>query len=159
MWQCKPNKPLPRPKFDNYIREYTLLRPLAKDEKGKILNDTRFDKFEETSKTDLQEYIDSFYDECDIYKILERCARSGDFSILLNDTKEYGDTTPFKDNRPDNDETLKKLQTNYENINADVKAALLAGKSDDEILDIIKNLKTAANQVVDKNLESGDNNA
>ena len=143
MWSCTPNKPLKTPVIDGFIRDYITLRPLAKDEKGKILNETRFDIQKEESKTKLSDYVESFRDECDVYKILERCARSGDYSILLND-KPYGDTTPFSSDRPVNDENLSKLQNGYESIDAELKESILKGLSDEEILNLIKEKNTAA---------------
>lgn len=143
MWECTPNKPLDTPVISAYIYDHVTLRPLAKDEKGNILNYTRFDIEKVESKTKLTDYIESFRDECDVYKILERCARCGDYSILMGD-KPYGDTTPFKADRADNDETLKNLQQANSSLNEDVKSALLNGLSDDEILELIKNLNKSA---------------
>lgn len=154
MWEVKnENKPLDVPKLPKYIYDETTYRPGAKDENGKMINDSRFDKVVKGSKTDLQEYIQSFADECDVYKILERCARSGDFSVLVGDDDNYGDTTMFKADRADNDKTLKQLQQANGQAPSELAQALLNGASDEEILSIIEKLK-APKEVVSSSSEA-----
>lgn len=144
MWEVKnKNKPLDVPKLPKYIYDETTYRPGAKDENGKMINDTRFDKVVKGSKTDLQEYIQSFADECDIYKILERCARSGDYTALLADNDNYGDTSMFKADRAENDKTLKHLQNVNGQAPSELAQALLSGATDEEILSIIEKLKAS----------------
>lgn len=143
MWERpNENKPLVVPKLPNYIYDLTTYRPGAKDEAGKLINDTRFDKVVKGSKTSLQEYIQSFADECDVYKILERCARSGDYTALLAERNDYGDTTMFSADRAVNDKTLKDLQSANSQAPKEVAEALLSNLSNDDILAIIEKLKT-----------------
>lgn len=149
MWEVpNENKPLIVPELPKYIYDSVTYRPGAKDENGKLLNDTRFDKVVNGSKTDLQEYIQSFADECDIYKILERCARSGDYTTLLAENDNYGDTTLFKADRAENDRTLKNIQEANANVSKEVAEALLSNLSDDEILSIIQKLNGSNDNTV-----------
>lgn len=143
MWERpNDNKALVVPKLPNYIYDLTTYRPGAKDEAGKLINDTRFDKVVKGSKTSLKEYINSFAEETDIYKILERCARSGDYTALLAERNDYGDTTMFSTDRAINDKTLKDLQNVNSQAPKEVAEALLSNLSNDDILAIIEKLKT-----------------
>ena len=140
MWERKnDNKPLSVPKISKYIYDSVVYRPCSKDENGKLINDTRFDLVVKGQKTKLQDYVQSFEDEADIYKILERCARSGDYSVLVGDPA-YGDCTPFSSDRAVNDKTLNDLQKQSADMPKEVAEALFANLSNDEILAIIQNL-------------------
>lgn len=142
MWERKnDNKPLEVPKLPKYIYDSTIYRPGAKDENGKLINDSRFDFVKKGQKTSLQEYIQSFADECDIYKILERCARSGDYTTLLADNDNYGDCSIFSADRAVNDKTLKDLKNVNSQAPKEVAEAILSGLSDKDILSILENLK------------------
>lgn len=148
MWE-RPNEnnALVVPKLEKYLYDCNTYRPGARDENGKLINDTRFDKVVKGQKTSLQDYIQSFEDETDIYKILERCARSGDYSILLADNENYGDCTMFSTDRAVNDKTLKDLQTSNSQAPKELAEALLSGLSDDDILAIVEKLKGNNNGV------------
>lgn len=52
--------------------------PYTKGQDGKWLNETSEPIIKKTGKVNIQEKIDSFKDETDIYKILEKVAASGD---------------------------------------------------------------------------------
>lgn len=154
MWERKnENKPLNVPKIDKYIFDSVVYRPCAKDEKGKIINDTRFDMVVKGQKTKLQDYIQSFEEETDVYKILERCARSGDYSVLVGDPA-YGDCTPYSADRAENDITLKKLQEQNTSTPKEVAEAILGGLSDSDIMAILEKIHNKENTVDNVTVES-----
>ena len=61
-----------------YEDVYEEIPPYTKGHDGKWLNDTSEPIIVKTGKINIQEKIDSFKDEVDIYKILERVAMSGE---------------------------------------------------------------------------------
>lgn len=156
MWEVKNiNKPLATPKLPKYLYDSITYRPGAKDEAGKLLNDTRFDLVVKGQKTSLQDYIQSFEDETDIYKILERCARSKDYSILAGDPL-YGDCTIYSADRAANDKTLKDLNNLNSQAPKELAEALLGNLSNDEILAIVQNLQNKNNVTVDSTAASSE---
>lgn len=72
--------------------------PYAKDENGKFLNETSEPIIKKTGVINIQEKIDSYKDEVDIYKILARVAASGDDSLLNIKQGVYGDYSSIPDN-------------------------------------------------------------
>ena len=147
MWEVfNINKPLDVPKLPKYLYDNVTYRPGAKDENGKLINDTRFDFVIKGSKTPVQEYIQSFEDDTDVYKILERCARSGDYSILTGE-RPYGDCSIYSSDRAVNDELLSKLDNFNSQAPKEVAEALLSNLSNEEILSIIQNLNSNKNNV------------
>lgn len=84
---------------------YTEVPPYAVDEEGNFLNKTSFPMLVQTGEVDVQERIQSYADECDIYKILERFALSGctDTSIINRVQGSFGDICDIPDNIHDFD--------------------------------------------------------
>lgn len=96
--------------------------PFTKGSDGKWLNDTAVPVIKKTGVVNIQEKIDSFKDEVDIYKILAKVAASGDDSFLNVVNGVYGDFSKIPDNRNDfNDlvsDNLDAMQKLPKNISA-----------------------------------------
>ena len=60
-----------------YEDVYTEVPPYAKDENGKFINATSEPVIKKTGRVNVQEKIQSFRDDVDIYKILEKMALAG----------------------------------------------------------------------------------
>ena len=63
-------------------KQYKEIPPYAKNEKGEFINDKSVAVLVEAEPFDIDEYIQSFKDECDIYKILEKAYLSQNISLL-----------------------------------------------------------------------------
>lgn len=78
--------------------QFEEIPPFTKDADGKWLNDTSQPKLISKGYFDVDEYINSFKDDVDIYKLLEKIALTGDESLLYQKEGWYGDSTVFPDN-------------------------------------------------------------
>lgn len=76
--------------------QFEEIPPFTKDADGKWLNDTSQPKLISKGFTDVDEYINSFKDDVDIYKLLEKIALTGDWSLAnQREGFENVDTTKF----------------------------------------------------------------
>lgn len=73
-------------------------------------------------ETDLQDFIDSFADECDINRIIQRYA-AGDVSVLQRVQGVYADYAGTPDNLTAALEVVKEVRDIYESADDAVKAA------------------------------------
>lgn len=127
--------------FQDLIQE---IPPFTKDENGKWLNDTSVPKFEKIGKINVQENIQSFADDVDIYKILERFAATGDESIINRNAGFYADVSNVPTNFNDFQDYLMSSAKNLDLFSDDMKKAILNGDSintdmlDDETKKIAK---------------------
>lgn len=113
--------------------------PFAYDEEtGEFLNKSSFPKLVKTGQVNVQERIQSFLEDVDIYSILAKFAMSGDESLLKRQVGFYGDISTVPDNIHDFDSyvtgnlaTLKKVSPdlasvvlNEDSTEADIRAAV-----------------------------------
>lgn len=70
---------------------YTEVPPYAMNEKGEFINKSSFPMLVKTGEVDVQEKIQSYAKEVDIYSILERFSMTGDVSILNRSVGSYMD--------------------------------------------------------------------
>lgn len=78
------------------------LIPYAIDpETGKFLNDSSVPKLVQTGKVNVQERIQSFAKECDLYSILEKFAYSDDPALINARACQYGDISELPNNLND----------------------------------------------------------
>lgn len=81
---------------------YTEIAPYAVDPKtGKFLNDSSIPKVVKTGRINIQERIQSFAEDVDIYRILEKFAYSDDMSLINKHVANYGDISDMPDNLND----------------------------------------------------------
>ena len=81
MW-CNPYESKPQDLSNEFEDTFIEIAPFTRDEKGNWLNDSSVPKLVPNGKVNVQERIQSFADDVDIYKILERFAYSGDMSLI-----------------------------------------------------------------------------
>lgn len=92
---------------------------------GDLINKTSLPIIKKVGKVNVQEKIQSFADEVDIYKILERVAISGDTNLLNRRIGSFGDFVNLPDNLNDFNDYVKKAFSNSSNLPDDlIKAAL-----------------------------------
>lgn len=125
---------------------YTEVAPFAYDnETGEFLNKSSFPKLVKTGEVDVQEQIQSFKDDVDIYKILERVAMSGDTietSSLVNVRKGLSDIdiTNIPNNIHDFENFVGSSIANLKKVSPELAAAVLnEGSSEADIKTAIDN--------------------
>lgn len=99
----------------------------TKDENGKWLNDSSLPKFVVKGKINVQEGIQSFADDVDIYKILEKFAATGDESIINRNVGFYYDISNIPTNFNDFQAALEKNSLNLDLFSKEMKEKILNG--------------------------------
>ena len=84
-----------------YEQTYVELAPFARNEKGEFLNDSPFPKLIEGEKVNIQERINSFFEDVDLYSILKKVSLTGDLSYLDRKAGFYGDFSNLPNNYND----------------------------------------------------------
>ena len=128
-------------KGENYSYEFQDLieeiPPFTKDESGKWLNDTSISKFVKRGNINVQEHIQSFADDVDIYKILEKFAATGDESIINRNVGFYADISNIPTNFNEFQDYLLKTSDTLNLFSDDMKKAILNGDNiNTDMLDV-----------------------
>ena len=109
----------------NYSRklekQYVEIPPYARDDKGKFINDSARPILKEIDPLDIDAYIQSFKEDTDIYKILEKAYYANDPTYLNRKVGGfYGDISD-----------LPADPFAMEELNKDIVAAMAAGVGSD----------------------------
>lgn len=100
-----------------------------------------------TDKVDMQAYIDSFADECDIYSILKQYAKTGDVSLLNKRQGVYADISGLNGDALDPVSHLKKASKSVAKLSKELgvkfTAEQLMTMSSDELASLIKKAAAA----------------
>jgi hypothetical protein len=124
---------------DPFQKTYKELPPYAVDpESKKILNKKSVPVLVEDEPFNIDEYIQSFKDECDIYTILEKFALTGctDQSLINKGVMSFGDISELPDNFNDLNEYFENANKKLNSFSKDVAAQIL----DDSVsVDTIQN--------------------
>lgn len=75
---------------------------------GDFLNKSNLPILKKVGVRNIQEQIDSFLDDCDIYKIIDRIVLTGDDSFLNRNIGTFGDFVDLPDNLNDLNEFVSK---------------------------------------------------
>lgn len=110
--------------YQDLIKE---IPPFTKDDEGKWLNETSVPKYVKVGKINVQEQIQSFADEVDLYKILEQFAATGDDSLLNRNVGFYIDSSDIPTNFNDFQAYLTKNEDSLKYFSKDVQKAILNG--------------------------------
>lgn len=129
---------------------FTEIPPYTKDSEGNWLNDTSFPKIIKTGYVDVQEKIQSFADDVDIYKILERFAYSGDTAVINRSHGVYSDITNIPDNLHSFSEYVGKNLDTLKNIDSDLAKAILNEDSTESDIAAAYNKSVAKKVAADK---------
>lgn len=124
---------------------YTEIPPYTKDANGEWLNDSSFPKIVQTGFVNVQEKIQSYADDVDIYKILEKFAYSGDTTLINRSHGIYTDVSNIPDNLHSFNEYVGSNLEALKNIDPDLAKAILSEDSTES--DIV----AAYNAAVEKN--------
>ena len=113
---------------DPYQKTYKELPPYAVDpETKKILNKKSVPILVEDEPFNIDEYIQSFKDDCDIYTILEKFALTGctDTSLINKGVMSFGDISELPDNFNDLNEYFEKANKKLDSFSKDVASQIL----------------------------------
>lgn len=116
-----------------YEQTFKEIAPFARDEKGNFLNDSPYPILVEGEKVDIQERIDSFRDEVDLYSILKKVSMTGDLSYLDRKAGFYADFSNMPRNYNDLNDYYKSLAKDFRELPQDIREAILSGKPLDDI--------------------------
>ena len=130
MW-CNPYEPVKQDLSNEYEDTFIEIAPFTRDEKGNWLNDTSVPKLVSNGKVNVQERIQSFADDVDIYKILERFAYSGDMALInqrpamSNDV----DVSNLPNNLNDFNDVFNEMKDNLGSLHPDLAKMVLDDKT------------------------------
>ena len=155
---CNPYKPIFQDLSNEFEDTYEEIPPFSRDEKGNWLNDTSVPKLVSTGKINIQERIQSFFDDVDIYKILERFAYTGDMA-LFSQRESYEndiDISSIPTNFNDFNDYYNHFRDELSKVNPDIARLIL----DDKVLssDIEAKAKDIFNERLNKYNEINDVN-
>ncbi|QCS36687.1 minor capsid protein [Capybara microvirus Cap3_SP_613] len=107
------------------VDTYKVILPYQKDDKGVFLNDSDTPIYVKSGKKNLDEYINSFKDECDIYNILSKFESTGDVSSLNLGRGVYADISKIPDNIHDFNNALNQGAEILNTLDSDLRKAIL----------------------------------
>lgn len=111
-----------------YATQYQLVRPFSKDEKGKFINESPFNRLIELGKVDIEESIQSYYDSTNFSKLIERYVLSGyDPRIVDVRVGQYADISNIPDNLNEFNAYFDSLK--MENLSPELQRAILSDDS------------------------------
>lgn len=129
-----------------YQKRFKEIPPYAIDvNTGKFLNKSSQPILVPDDDFDVDEYIQSFKSECDIYTILEKFGLTDctDTSLINKGIMSFGDISELPDNFNDMNEYLKSANDFISKFNADTARDILDGKKSAE--DIQASIETKIN--------------
>lgn len=110
-------------------------------ETGDLLNKTPYPILKKVGQRNVDDIIQSYAYDCDIYKILEKVAISGDYSLLNVRPGSYGDYLNLPDNLNDLNNYCNNLVAKNSNVDPGViKAAINEALTGDELKAVISKL-------------------
>lgn len=123
-------------KEDSLIPIFDTLAPYAKNEKGQVINNTPFYVVAKIGEFNIDEKIQSFVDDTDLYRILEKFAYNDDMTLLNVNSGFYGDISGMPDNKNDFDNYFKSnIEFFRNNYSKDIQKMILDdSKSVDDII-------------------------
>lgn len=130
-----------------YEETFIELEPYARNDKGEFLNDSPFPKLVSNGKVNVQERIDSFRDDVDLYKILDKVLTTGDISYLDRKAGFYGDISDLPDNYNDLQDYYKNVSKEFNTLPDDLKDLIRNGASDDDIQAYMNDLISKQNNI------------
>ena len=123
----------PQDLSNQFEQTYIELEPYARKDNGEFLNDSPFPKLVPGEKVNIQERIQSYFEDVDIYSILKKVAATGDLSYLNRKEGFYGDISNLPDNYNDINEYYKSVASKFRNLPVDIQNLIKNGASDEAI--------------------------
>ena len=130
---------------------FTEIAPFAMDNDGNFLNKSSFPLIKETGKVDVFEKIQSYKDDVDIYKILERMAFAGEEPQGMPHTGEIYDYSNIPNNIHDFENYVGDSVERLKDLSPDLARVILA--KDSTTAEINAAIKSYCDSKVEKNVE------
>lgn len=104
------NRPavIPCPPGEDEVKEFAL-----------SYDENRVPGLIQTGKHSMKDYIQSFAEETDLLRLIQKCVQTGDFSFLQASPGVYGDTTVFPGNLIDSYNQVLQAEKFYNSLPAD----------------------------------------
>ena len=125
---------------NEYEQTYKELAPYERNEKGEFLNDSPFPKLVLAEKVNIQERIQSFFEDVDLYHLLAKMAVTGDVSFLNKKAGFYADISNIPNNYNDINEYYKNLSKQYNALDPKIKDLINSGLDDQDLENAINEL-------------------
>lgn len=119
------------------VPPYTL-NPNALSDEDRFLNKSDTFILIPGEDKDIQEEIQSFASDCDIYNILRRASSGLDVSNSFTGKGIYGDFSAIPTNPLDVEQQQRELRHSLDSVPADVKDAVLSELSPEEVLSLLR---------------------
>lgn len=123
-----------------FEKQYKEIPPYTKDDKGNFLNDSSQPKLVESEPFDVDEYIQSFKDDCDIYQLLEKAYLSQNVGLLnRNDNGIYDDISELPEDPYEFENLQRNLNEELVKINSseekkeEIKEEIKEEKKEEEV--------------------------
>lgn len=139
-------------------KRYVEVPPYACDiESGKIINKSSEPVLIEDEPFDVDEYIQSFKDECDIYTILEKFALTGctDSTLINKKVMSFGDISELPDNFNDLNKYFEDANAKIKEFNNDIAKDIIDDSK--KTSDIVESMAKAAEAAEKAKSEVKDN--
>lgn len=114
-----------------YVETFVCVEPYAVDtESGECVNPTPYAVLIPGDKINIQEKIQSYARDCDLYTILERYAVSGDSTLINKRVASFADIVGIPDNKNDFNEFIQQHIDGLSKTNPEIAKAILDSKID-----------------------------
>lgn len=104
---------------------YIAIPALATNKDGEVINMSNETKLMKNGKVNVQEKIQSYHDEVDLYHILDRVARPEEAVELYGRTKAYADVSGMPDNLNDFANSKNTANASFNSLSDNEKQAVL----------------------------------
>lgn len=142
-----------------YEQTYIELPPYAVDEKGKLINEKSVPVKKKADKINVQEKIQSFEEECNIYTILAKFNMTGDVSYLNQREGVYMDSTGIANNLNDLNAQFNGAMALNDTLPKEIGQKVLDENiSNDEIMAAVEAIKKARLAQATTTVPEGENN-
>lgn len=131
---------------NRYEQTYIEVPPYARNEKGEFINDSPYPALIEGEKVNIQDRIDSFFEDVDLYSILKKVSKTGDLSYLDKKAGFYADLGNMPTNYNDINLYYKNLAMNFKNLPSDVKALIASDEPIEKVIEKINKINSINNQ-------------
>lgn len=129
-------------------KRFVEVPPYAVDlESGKLINKSSEPILVEDEPFDVDEYIQSFKDECDIYTILEKFALTGctDSTLINKKVMSFGDISELPDNFNDLNKYFEEANAKIKEFGSDIAKDIIDdSKKTSDIVDSMAKAAEAA---------------
>ena len=148
VWRGQYSNPKPIEPIDlsnQYEDTFIELAPYARNEKGEFLNDSPYPKLVPGEKVNIQERIDSFFEDVDLYSLLAKVGATGDTSYLDKKRGFYSDVSNIPNNYNEINSYYKNLASSFSKLPDPIKEMIKNGESIEKVFEEIDKISKENN--------------